>query len=72
MSLADTILELREKGVMKKDVLAILNITDHRYYRELQGKVEPVAKVEPNYVYRQPCFKCGVRADIGCRHQVSA
>lgn len=20
-------------------------------------------------VYREPCFKCGVRADIGCRHQ---
>jgi len=28
----------------------------------------PVAN-QPTYVDRDPCFYCGTRADIGCRHQ---
>jgi len=28
-------------------------------------------KVDPVYVDRDPCFYCGTRADIGCRHQES-
>lgn len=31
---------------------------------------DPVGReVLPEPVYREPCFKCGVRADIGCRHR---
>lgn len=48
-----------------------------RYREKTQPKVEaavkarPVAPVvaEPARVFRDPCFKCGVRGDIGCSHQ---
>lgn len=26
---------------------------------------------QPQHVHRTPCHRCGVRADIGCRHQSS-
>lgn len=26
-------------------------------------------EILPDPVYREPCFKCGVRGDIGCRHR---
>ncbi len=27
------------------------------------------ARSELHYVRRDPCFRCGTRADVGCRHQ---
>lgn len=30
--------------------------------------LSPEIDTQPR-VYREPCFKCGVRGDIGCRHQ---
>lgn len=34
-----------------------------------RGETVPAAPSGPLAVYRDPCFKCGVRGDIGCRHR---
>lgn len=30
------------------------------------------AEVKPERVERDPCFLCGCRGDVGCRHRIAA
>lgn len=38
-------------------------------YPQAQKRMEEREAVLARVVNRDPCFKCGVRADIGCKHQ---
>lgn len=35
----------------------------------IKQSVPAKAEAEGTYVSRDPCFRCGTRADLGCRHQ---
>lgn len=34
-----------------------------------RGETVPQPEAGPLTIHRDPCFKCGVRGDVGCRHQ---
>lgn len=38
----------------------------------MQAISHAAAQAEQPRVYRDPCFRCGVRGDIGCEHQRAA
>lgn len=52
------------------------NVINSGGYRLADGPVVNHASspddIEKRRVYRDPCFMCGVRADVGCRHRLAA
>ncbi|MEK7342464.1 MAG: hypothetical protein AABZ73_01430 [Pseudomonadota bacterium] len=34
-----------------------------------RGETVPPPAAGPLSIYRDPCFRCGVRGDIGCKHR---
>ena len=57
----------RDKG-KPRPVIIVPDAEQHKP-RRTQSEIREEA---PAPVDREPCFKCGVRADVGCRHQVLA
>lgn len=59
-------------GTVKRvhELLAGELVTPPRSYsRSRSGEPEPEPDVDRPRVYRDPCAKCGVRGDLGCRHR---
>lgn len=44
----------------------------NREYPQAKRRMEQREAALARAVNRDPCFKCGVRADIGCKHQTGA
>jgi hypothetical protein len=53
-----------KKAAVKKHKIRPKSIFPHSHYVR-----NPISEIAPITVFRDPCFYCGVRGDIGCRHK---
>lgn len=70
MALSSAFIDVAGLERLNLDHLGRIRRATAPYMNMVQDRVGPVDSL--HRVHRDPCVKCGVRADIGCKHRGAA